>query len=62
MKKKERHIRDFLGKYQEQNYKTIGMVGKVKIDRLVWKQHAGPNTTPRKNVIWKKKKEMAMPL
>jgi hypothetical protein len=37
------------------------MEGKVKIDRSVWKQHAG-NTTLRKNVVWKKKKEMAMPL
>jgi hypothetical protein len=62
MKKKERNIRDFLCKCQEQLYKTTDMVRKVKIDRSVWKQHAGLNTKPRKNIIWKKKKEMEMPL
>ena len=62
MKKEERHIRDFLGKCQEQNYKTTDMVGKEKRDLSVWKQHAGQNTALRKHVIWKKNKEMAMPL
>jgi hypothetical protein len=45
MKKKERNIRDSLGKCQEQNYRTTDVVGKVKIDRSVWKHHSGLNIT-----------------